>query len=43
MLVDLSHEIAAGPVTYPGLPAPAVTDFLTREASACAPAPWSPE
>jgi arylformamidase len=32
-LVDLSHEIAAGLVTYPGLPAPAVTDFLTREAS----------
>ena len=32
-LVDLSHEVAAGLVTYPGLPAPAVTDFLTREAS----------
>jgi hypothetical protein len=43
MLVDFSHPIAAGLVTYPRLPAPAVTDFLTREASACAPTPWSPE
>lgn len=32
-LVDLSHVIAAGTVTYPGLPAPLVTDFLSREAS----------
>jgi len=33
-LVDLSHEIYDGLVTYRGLPAPAVTDFLSREASA---------
>ena len=32
-LVDLSHVIAAGTVTYPGLPAPLVTDFLSRDAS----------
>ncbi|MFD5865543.1 cyclase family protein [Agromyces sp. NPDC127015] len=32
-LVDLSHTISAGLVTYPGLPAPAITPFLTREAS----------
>jgi kynurenine formamidase len=32
-LVDLSHEIADGLVTYPGLPAPVIRDFLSREAS----------
>src|SRR5262249_45077434 len=32
-LVDLSHEVEAGLVTYPGLPAPVVSDFLSREAS----------
>lgn len=32
-LVDLSHIIRAGMVTYPGLPAPVVTPHLTREAS----------
>lgn len=32
-LVDLSHTISAGLVTYPGLPSPAITPFLTREAS----------
>ncbi|MDQ2661289.1 MAG: cyclase family protein, partial [Actinomycetota bacterium] len=32
-LVDLSHPIRAGLVTYPGLPAPTVTPFLTRAAS----------
>lgn len=32
-LVDLSHTIRAGLVTYPGLPAPTVTPFLTRAAS----------
>lgn len=32
-LVDLSHPIRAGLVTYPGLPAPAITPHLTREAS----------
>jgi kynurenine formamidase len=33
MLIDLSHEIYDGLVTYPGIPAPAVTDILSREAS----------
>jgi kynurenine formamidase len=32
-LVELSHVIEAGMVTYPGLPAPEVTPHLTREAS----------
>jgi kynurenine formamidase len=32
-VVDLSHPIRAGLVTYPGLPAPAITPHLTREAS----------
>jgi len=32
-VVDLSHPIRAGQVTYPGLPAPTVTPHLTREAS----------
>ena len=32
-LVDLSHTIRAGLVTYPGIPAPSVTPHLTREAS----------
>ncbi len=32
-LVDLSHTIRAGLVTYPGLPAPVVTPHLTREDS----------
>ena len=31
--VELSHEISAGMVTYPGLPGPEVTPHLTREAS----------
>ncbi|MCC6793167.1 MAG: cyclase family protein [Thermomicrobiales bacterium] len=31
--VDLSHVIEGGVATYPGLPAPAITDFLSREAS----------
>jgi arylformamidase len=33
MLIDLSHTIRAGLVTYPGLPAPTITPYLTREAS----------
>lgn len=33
-LIDLSHVIEDGQVTYPGLPAPAVCDFWTREESA---------
>ncbi|WP_395639619.1 cyclase family protein [Pseudolysinimonas sp.] len=32
-VVDLSHVIHAGLVTYPGLPAPTITPHLTREAS----------
>ncbi len=32
-LVDLSHEIEHGMVTYPGLPAPAIGDWLSRTAS----------
>ncbi|GGI44392.1 kynurenine formamidase [Agromyces flavus] len=32
-LVDLSHTVRAGLVTYPGIPAPTITPHLTREAS----------
>ena len=32
-IVDLSHPIRAGLVTYPGLPAPTIAPHLTREAS----------
>lgn len=32
-IVDLSHPIRAGLVTYPGLPAPTITSHLTREDS----------
>ena len=32
--VELSHPIAPGMETYPGLPGPAVSDFLSRDASA---------
>lgn len=32
-IVDLSHPIEPGMTTYPGLPGPTVTDFLSREAS----------
>ncbi len=32
-LVDLSHTIESGMTTYPGLPAPVVCDYLSREAS----------
>lgn len=38
-LIDLSHPIHHGLVTYPGLPAPEITDHLTREASAARYAP----
>jgi kynurenine formamidase len=31
--IDVSHPIEGGMVTYEGLPAPVVTEFLTREAS----------
>ncbi len=33
-IVDLSHVIEDGMTTYPGLPAPHICDFWTREASA---------
>jgi arylformamidase len=32
-LIDLSHTVHDGMITYKGLPAPAITDHLTREAS----------
>jgi kynurenine formamidase len=32
-LIDLSHAISHGLVTYPGLPAPVIDEHLTREAS----------
>jgi arylformamidase len=32
-LIDLSHTIAHGLITYKGLPAPIICDYLSREAS----------
>ena len=32
-VIDLSHRIQDGEVTYPGLPAPVIDEFLTREDS----------
>lgn len=32
-LIDVSHEVTDGMVTYPGLPAPVISDFLSREES----------
>jgi kynurenine formamidase len=32
-LIDLSHEISDGLVTYPGLPAPHIDEYLSRVAS----------
>jgi len=32
-LIDLSHEIEHGMVTYGGMPGPTISDWLTREAS----------
>jgi kynurenine formamidase len=32
-LIDVSHEIEAGIGAYPGLPAPVISDHLSREAS----------
>jgi arylformamidase len=31
--IDLSHEIESGLITYPGLPAPIIKDYMSREAS----------
>ena len=33
MLIDLSHTIEHGMITYAGLPPPVISDFVTREAS----------
>lgn len=38
-LIDLAHEIEHGMVTYRGLPVPAISDWLSREASAARYAP----
>lgn len=38
-LIDLSHEIEHGMVTYQGLPAPSISDWLSREASSARYAP----
>ena len=32
-LVDLSHTVSDGLITYPGLPAPTISEHLTFEAS----------
>src|SRR5258708_6382158 len=32
-LIDLSHVVEGGMITYKGLPAPVICDFLSREAS----------
>ncbi len=32
-VIDLSHEIESGMITHPGLPAPAICYFLSREES----------
>jgi arylformamidase len=32
-LIELSHQIHHGMVTYPGLPVPEISDYLSREAS----------
>ena len=39
MLIDVSHAVESGMVTYRGLPAPLVCDFLSREASRAVYAP----
>lgn len=33
MLIDLSHTVEHGMITYKGLPAPVISDFMSREAS----------
>ena len=32
-LIDLSHSVEHGMITYKGLPAPIICDYLSREAS----------
>jgi kynurenine formamidase len=38
-LIDLSHTVEHGMITYKGLPAPIICDFLSREASRASYAP----
>jgi kynurenine formamidase len=38
-LIDLSHPVEHGMVTYPGLPGPVISDHLSREASRATYAP----
>ncbi len=38
-LIDLSHTVEHGMITYKGLPAPLICDYLSREASRAAYAP----
>lgn len=38
-MIDVSHTVEHGMVTYKGLPAPVICDFLTREASRASYAP----
>lgn len=33
VLIDVSHVVEHGMVTYPGIPAPTISDWLSREAS----------
>ena len=33
IVIDVSHDIEAGMITSPGLPAPIVSDYLSRDAS----------
>jgi len=33
MVIDLSHTVEHGLITYKGLPAPIICDYLSREAS----------
>ena len=33
ILIDLSHDVSHGMVTYPGLPPPRISDYLSREDS----------
>jgi len=32
-LIDVSHTVESGMLTYKGLPAPIICDYLSREAS----------
>ncbi|MDE2272861.1 MAG: cyclase family protein, partial [Gammaproteobacteria bacterium] len=32
-IIDLSHSVEHGLITYKGLPAPVICDYLSREAS----------